>query len=84
MTICIVDTSVFCNVLDIPHKNQHCTKAKATLRNYIREGYALLLPLAAIFETGTHISHLSDGRLRRTTALRFVAQVRLAVAGRAP
>jgi hypothetical protein len=44
----------------------------------------MLLPLAAIFETGTHISHLSDGRLRRESAMRFVEQVRLAVAGLAP
>jgi len=84
MTICIIDTSAFCNVLDIPHKNQHHTEAKTALRQYIGEGYALLLPLAAIFETGTHISHLADGRLRRETALRFVEQVRLAVAGLAP
>lgn len=84
MTICIVDTSVFCNVLDIPHKNQHRAEVTAALRDYIAKGYSLLLPLAAIFETGAHISHLSDGRLRRETALRFVEQVRLAVAGLAP
>jgi hypothetical protein len=84
VTICIVDTSVFCNVLDIPHKNQHRATATATLRRYIGEDFALLLPLAAIFETGKHISHLPDGRLRRDTAKRFVKQVRGAVDGRAP
>jgi hypothetical protein len=84
MTICIVDTSVFCNVLDIPRKNQQRVEAREMVRRYIEQRYALLLPLAAIFETGTHISQLSDGRLRRDTALRFVEQVRLAVAGDAP
>ena len=62
MTICIVDTSVFCNVLDIPHKNQQRAEVMATLKRYIEQRYALLLPLAAIFETGTHISHLAEAR----------------------
>ena len=62
MTICIVDTSVFCNVLDIPHKNQQRAGVLAILKRCIEQDYALLLLLAAIFETGTHISHLSEAR----------------------
>ena len=62
MTICIVDTSVFCNVLDIPHKNQQRAEVLAILKRCIERDYALLLPLAAIFETGTHIAHLSETR----------------------
>ena len=43
MTICIVDTSAFCNVLAIPGKNQHREEACAALRAFINEGSSLLL-----------------------------------------
>jgi hypothetical protein len=84
MTICILDTSVLCNVLDIPSKNQQCREARAALRDWIAGGADLLLPLAAIYETGRHISQLSKGSLRRKTARYFVDQVRKALAGEAP
>ncbi|MCG6862227.1 MAG: hypothetical protein LJE70_13275 [Chromatiaceae bacterium] len=84
MTICIVDTSAFCNVLDIPGKNQDRDKARAELRSLIDENAGLLLPLAAVYETGRHISQLGDGRRRRATAKRFVEQVSLALSGEAP
>lgn len=84
MTICILDTSVLCNVLDIPGKNQDRDAALAKLRDWIDEGAALLLPLAAIYETGRHISQLADGSLRRRIAMRFVDQVRKAIDGESP
>lgn len=82
--IVIVDTSVLCNVLDVPGKNQQRTECVKELATWIKAGASLLLPLAAIYETGRHISQLADGRLRRTTAERFVDQVRKALAGDAP
>jgi predicted nucleic acid-binding protein len=84
VTICIVDTSAFCNVLDIPGKNQHREEARAKLRAFIDEGAGLLLPLAAVYETARHIAQLASGGQRRTTAERFVNQVRLALNGEAP
>jgi hypothetical protein len=35
-------------------------------------GEALILPVAAIIETGNHISRLSSGAVRRSTGTRFV------------
>jgi hypothetical protein len=84
VTICIVDTTVFCNVLDVPGYNQDKDEALATLRNYISERFSLLLPLATVYETGNHIAHVPDGQLRRKAAVRFVEQVRLAVDGKSP
>lgn len=84
MTICIVDTSAFCNVLDVPGKNQHRDEARTTLRGFIEDDAGLLLPLAAVYETGRHIAQLADGRVRRSTATRFVDQVDSALRGEAP
>lgn len=84
MTICIVDTTVFCNVLDVPGYNQHKDEALATLRDYLSKRFSLLLPLATVYETGNHIARVPDGQLRRQVATRFAEQVRLAVDGRSP
>jgi hypothetical protein len=84
VTICIVDTSAFCNVLDVPGKNQRRDDARAALRNFIDDNADLLLPLAAVYETGRHIAQLADGRVRRASAESFVKQVGLALRGDAP
>jgi hypothetical protein len=84
VTICIVDTSALCNVLDVPGKNQRRDEARAALRNFIADGTDLLLPLAAVYETGRHIAQLADGRVRRASAEGFVKQVDLALRGEAP
>lgn len=84
MTICIVDTSIFCNVLDVPGRNEYRDEVLRTLREHITRGFNLLLPLATLYETGNHIAQASDGGLRRTAAERFSKQVRKAVDGQAP
>jgi hypothetical protein len=84
VTICIVDTSAFCNVLDIPGKNQDRDQARAKLRSFIKDNTGLLLPLAAVYETGRHIAQLGDGHQRRSAAESFVKQVHMALNGEAP
>jgi len=84
VTIVLVDTSVFCNLLDVPGFHQQREEAFATLKSYLKDRASLLLPLAAIYETGNHIAHVGDGDLRRTTAKRFCKQVREAISGEAP
>ena len=84
MTICVVDTSVFCNVLGVLGRNQHQRECLDALRDFRANGIFLMLPLAVVFETGTHIAHLAHGSVRRSTAEKFVAQVQQAVDGRAP
>lgn len=46
------------------------------LREHIQRGTALLLPLAAIYETGNHIAHCpGGGQVRRRVAQQFVSIV---------
>lgn len=84
MTICIVDTSIFCNVLGIPGKNQRRDEVLDELVKHIEKGWYLLLPMAAIIETGNHIGHLKNGGHRRLYAGLFRDQVRKACNGEAP
>jgi hypothetical protein len=82
--IAIVDTSILVNVLDIPNMNQ---ARDAVMDQFGQEIYAqtnLLLPMATIVETGNHIAHISDGRVRRQRAELFVEEVRKALNGEAP
>lgn len=84
MTICIVDTSVFCNILGVPGRCQNKQQILKQLRKKVEGGWSLLLPLAAIVETGNHIAHVDDGNKRRNVAKLFVEQVKLALRGDAP
>lgn len=84
MSIGLIDTSVFLNILDVPNKNQNHAVVVAQLKKYILGRFTLLLPMATIFETGNHISQNGDGSQRRQTAQRFVKQVSDAIDGTAP
>ena len=84
MSIVLMDTSVFCNVLDVPGCNKHRDEVIAELESFIRNRDTLLLPMAVVVETGNHIAHVNDGRLRRQAASRFCTQVGAAIDGTAP
>lgn len=84
MTVCILDTSVFCNLIAVPGRSQQGRQARTKLGEYVRADVSLLLPIAVIYETGNHIAHCGDGRERRQAAERFVKEVRGALEGRAP
>ena len=83
-SIAIVDTSIVVNVLDLPNMNQERETVLARFETEIKAETNLLLPMAAIVETGNHIAHITDGRVRRERAERFVEQVRAALNGSAP
>lgn len=82
--VVIVDTSVLLNLLDVPGRNQDRDAVLGRFGELSDAGVNLLLPIAAIFEAGNHIAHLSDGRQRRDHAQRFSARVREALNGQAP
>lgn len=84
MSICLIDTSIFCNVLDVPNRNQQRHNVMRQLTEHINAGITLLLPVTAIIETGNHIAQQGDGRVRRAVAQRFVDQVQQAIDGTAP
>lgn len=79
-----VDTSVLCDLLDVPGKAQQQLAVREELRSLIEQGIQLVLPVAAIIETGNHIEQGPRGHARRAAAERFVALLRLTVATAAP
>ncbi len=82
--VAIVDTSIFCNVLDIPHMNGDRERVMEELKQFLENETNLLLPMAAVYETGNHIAHISNGENRRRFSNRFVTQVKKAILGEAP
>lgn len=82
--VAIVDTSIFCNVLDIPNMNGEREQVMKELKDFLKTETTLLLPMAAVYETGNHIAHLGNGRNRRRFAEAFIEQVKKAMTGEAP
>ena len=82
--VVIVDTSVLLNVLDVPAFNQNRDEIFDQFEEIVDRGASLLLPMAAVFETGDHIADIRDGRQRRRYAGKLRDQVQGAVAGEAP
>ena len=82
MSVAILDTSVFCNLLRVPGKEQHAVRARTELRQHVADGAKLLLPLAAVYETGNHIAQAVGDRHR--IAGEFADWVRRAFEGTAP
>jgi len=80
-----VDTSILCNLLEIPGKCQNRDRviAELKLKREARD-CDLLLPVTSVIETGNHIAQLSDGRHRRTCADRLAGVLRTVVEGNAP
>jgi hypothetical protein len=65
-------------------RDQDHASVVAELKRLISEKTTLLLPLAAVVETGNHIAQHGDGRERRQAAERFGNDVSAAIEGLAP
>ncbi|ACZ84129.1 hypothetical protein [Streptosporangium roseum] len=78
-----VDTSILCNLLDVPGRNQDYEAVARELKEK-RQECDLILPITAVIETGNHIAQLSDGRVRRDRADKLHALLELVITGRAP
>jgi len=72
-SICLIDTSIFLNLLNVPNCNQNHDSVLQDFQTYIEAGCIFILPMATILETGNHIAQNGDGTIRRKTALRFIA-----------
>jgi len=84
-TVLFIDTPVLVNILSIPHMNQDDDKVHEQLKKCVYEDKAILiLPLATIIETGNHIAHISDGRIRRGMAQKMATYLEMTVNGAAP
>lgn len=73
--ICVIDTSVFLNLLDVPNRNNERQQVDQAFLEYVELDTTFILPMATIIETGNHIAQNGDGGTRRTTAQRFCDQV---------
>ncbi|MEM8074827.1 type II toxin-antitoxin system VapC family toxin [Morganella morganii subsp. sibonii] len=82
--VCIIDTSVFLNLLNVPGRNQDKDSVSKDFLEFAGLGATFIVPMATIIETGNHIAQNGDGRLRRETAMRFRDAVRGAFEGEAP
>jgi hypothetical protein len=74
--VCIIDTSIFMSILDVPGRNQYREKVGKDFEEFAGNNCTFILPMATIVETGNHIAQQGDGRVRRDTALRFVTAVK--------
>ena len=79
--LCLVDTSILLNILNVPGKNEHRDEVFAAFREKVDAGETFFLPLATIIETGNHIGHLPDGNDRYGYACALVQQVKMALGG---
>jgi len=79
MSIGLVDTTIFCNIIQIPGMHNDHVEVMRQFRNYIDQDCTLLLPIATIIETGNHVAQNGDGNQRRETANKFTELVNKAI-----
>jgi hypothetical protein len=79
-----VDTSILLEILDVPGKAQRPDEVRAALRERVEERRDLILPTAAVIETGNHIHHVGDGARRRECAVAFAGLLEDSARGEAP
>jgi predicted nucleic acid-binding protein len=82
--ICLIDTSVFVEILDVPRKACDHEQVLLELQTKIENSEGLFLPMATILETGNHIAQNGDGGQKRACALKFVSLVQEALEGKSP
>jgi predicted nucleic acid-binding protein len=82
--ICLIDTSVFVELLNVPNKAGKHKEILGLLTQRVDRQESLFLPMATILETGNHIGQNGDGGARRACATRFVTQVEAALNGKSP
>lgn len=79
-----VDTSILVELIGVPGKAQQVDAVRAQLPDRARRRVDLVLPTAAVIETGNHIHHVGDGRARRRCATTFAGMLDLSARGEAP
>lgn len=84
MDVHLVDTTILCNIVPVPGRDQDRKAVMQQFDDYIELGVNFILPMATIIETGNHIAQNGDGRQRRTAAKRYVILVKDAIDGNSP
>ena len=84
MSICLLDTTILCEILEVPKLCRDSTGVLAELDAKVRRRESLLLPMSGILETGNHVGQVGDGRQRREVAKKFILLIQQAIRGEAP
>ncbi|NQX46916.1 hypothetical protein HQN87_16380 [Paenibacillus tritici] len=85
MYVNIIDTSILCNILDLPFMSQNRSAVIDELAALQQDKQQILiLPLASIIETGNHIAHIADGNIRRNRAEKMAELIKKTVNDEAP
>lgn len=80
-----IDTSILCNLLDIPGKAQDRQQVVSRFKTLQeKKNCHFILPITAVIETGNHIAQLSDGRQRRALAGKFQTWLELSARSQPP
>lgn len=76
VTVRFVDTSVLCNLLDVPGRNQDRDEVQAEFKELVREGRTrFVIPVTTVIETGNHIANAAGDRRAAAKRLdRFLAE----------
>lgn len=82
--ICLLDTSILLNILDVPNRNNDKETVRADFQTYIQLNCRFIIPFVVAVEVGNHISQNGDGITRRQTANRFVDMMQRTFSGELP
>ncbi|MEN6669579.1 hypothetical protein AAJP47_04295 [Psychrobacter sp. B38] len=82
--ICILDTSIILNILNVPNKNQNRVKVIGEFRTYAESNCRFIIPLVVAVEVGNHISQNGNGDTRRGIAKQFVDMMQKTFNGSSP
>lgn len=82
--VCIVDTSVLLELLDVPDKSDDSAMFVREFEGRVKAGEAMLLPLTAILEAGNFVGQVGSGKVRRKLAEKLVAIVAQALLPASP
>ncbi len=82
--ICLIDTTVLLNLLNVPNRSQNSTQISTEFAVLVELNCTFIIPLVAVIETGNHISQNGDGRLRRESANRFFKTIKQSLNGEIP
>jgi hypothetical protein len=77
--ICLIDTTVLCELLRVPGRCQEVEQVRSDFDRRKAASEQLFLPLATLIETGNHIGQVKDPAERGRVVEEFVRIVRDAI-----
>lgn len=83
-SICLIDTSILLNILDVPNRNNEREEIFKKFEEYALLDCSFIIPMVVVIETGNHIAQNGDGNTRRKVAERFIATLEKTFTGEAP